>query len=208
MIWLALLLSEGQPGLTPFTLRNGGEVLTSDDYVTRAAGTGKSGVIVVEILIDPTRKPQSCGLAATSGSSDLDLRACAAGMARGKYTPATDENGVPMYGVVRLRVRRVLERFCDDPKGAPKWPADLVLEVTKLPEGRESLRVEQAYLVDEQGAVQRCSVQQTSGFGTFDTGACATMTKLQHYAPARDKADKAWPVVRTQEIEFTSVRRP
>ncbi|RYG98661.1 MAG: TonB family protein [Alphaproteobacteria bacterium] len=204
MIWLAMLVLGQQAPLTPVTVRNESELLTSDDYVTRAAGLGKSGYTVVEVFVDATGKPQTCGVAATSGSRDLDLKACAAAVLRGKYTPAADENGVAMYGIHRLRVRWVLESFFDAAVGKPKSPADLVLEVAKLPEGRGSVAVELAYFVDEQGAVQRCSVLQTSGFQAFDTGACSTMKKLQRYAPAKDKADKAWPVVRTQRIEFTS----
>jgi TonB family protein len=204
MIWLAMLVLGGQTQLTPVTVRNGSELLTSDDYVTRAAGLGKSGFTVVEVLVDAAGKPQTCGVAATSGSKDLDLKACAAAVLRGKYTPAADENGVAMYGVHRLRVRWVLQSFFDIPAGTSKSPPDLVLEVAKLPEGRRSVAVELAYFVDEQGAIQRCSVLESSGFQAFDTGACSTMKKLQRYAPAKDKADKAWPVVRTQEIEFTS----
>ena len=204
MIWLAMLVLGEQAPLTPVAVRNESELLTSDDYVTRAAGLGKSGYTVVEVLVDATGKPQTCGVAATSGSKDLDVRACAAAVLRGKYMPAADEKGLPMYGVHRLRVRWVLESFFDGAAGTPKWPADLVLEVAKLPEGRRSVAVALAYFVDEQGAIQRCSVLQSSGFHSFDTGACSAMTKLQRYAPAKDKADKAWPVIRTQRLEFTS----
>lgn len=203
MIWLAMLLLGEQGQLRPVTVLNESELLTSDDYVTRAAGLGKSGYTVVEVLVDATGKPLTCGVAATSGSKDLDVKACAAAVLRGKYTPAADENGMAMYGVHRLRVRWVLESFFDPASRVPKSPADLVLEVAKLPEGRRSVAVALAYFVDEQGAIQRCSVLQSSGFPAFDTLACSTMTKLQRYAPATDKSDKAWPVVRTQRIEFT-----
>lgn len=203
MIWLAMLVLGEQAQLTPVTVRNESELLTSDDYVTRAAGLGKSGFTVVEVLVDAAGKPQTCGVAAKSGSKDLDLKACAAAVLRGKYTPAADENGLPMYGIHRLRVRWVLESFFEPSARTPKSPADLVLEVAKLPEGRRSVTVALAYFVDEQGAIQRCSVLQSSGFEPFDTRACSAMTKLQRYAPAKDKADKPWPVVRTQRIEFT-----
>lgn len=208
MIWLAMLMLGEQAALTPVTVRNDAELLTSDDYVTRATGLGKSGFTVVEVLVDATGKPQTCGVAATSGSKDLDLRACAAAVLRGKYTPAADENGLPMYGVHRLRVRWVLQSFFDGTAPTPKSPADLVLEVAKLPEGRKSVNVALAYLVDEQGVIQRCSVLESSGFQAFDSGACSAMTKLQRYAPAKDKADKVWPVIRTQRVEFTSSQKP
>lgn len=113
MFWLVMLVLGGQGTLTPVIVRNASEMLTSDDYVSRAVGTGKSGYTVVEILIDPTGKPQTCGVVSTSGSKDLDLKACAAGVLRGKYAPATDETGSPMYGVYRMRVRWHMELFFD-----------------------------------------------------------------------------------------------
>lgn len=208
MIWLAMLVLGEQAALTPVAVSNAGEMLTSDDYETRPAGLGKSGFTVVEVLVDATGKPQTCGVAATSGSNDLDLKACAAAVLRGKYTPAADENGLPMHGVYRMRVRWVLQSFFDGAPGSPKSPADLVLEVAKLPEGRRSVEVTLAYLVNEQGAVQRCSVLQSSGFQTFDASACTAMKKLQRYAPAKDKAEKAWPVVRTQRVKFSAGQTP
>jgi TonB family protein len=204
MFWLTMLLLGEQAALTPAIIRNANELLTSDDYVARAVGTDKSGLTLVEILIDPTGKPQTCGVAATNGSKDLDLKACAAAVLRGKYTPAADENGLPMYGVYRLKVHWRMELFFDGPASKPKLPADLVLEVKTLPEGRKSVAVTLAYFVDEEGAIQRCSVLQSSGFTAFDTGACSAMKKRYRYAPAKDKAGKAWPVVRRQQIEFTS----
>lgn len=210
MIWLAMLaLGEVAP-LTLVTMQNESELLTPDDYVRRAAGMEKSGMTVVEVLIDEAGKPQTCGVSATSGSEDLDLKACAAAVLRGKYTPAADEDGLPMHGVYRLRVRWVLEQRIFDGVsiGTPKSPADLVLEVAKLPEGRKSVTLTMAYLVNEQGAIQRCSVVQSSGFQTFDSGACSAMTKLQHYAPAKDKAGTTWRVVRKQRVEFISDHKP
>jgi TonB family protein len=206
MFWLVMLVLGGQGTLTPVIVRNASEMLTSDDYVSRAAGTGKSGFTVVEILIDPTGKPQTCGLVSTSGSKDLDLKACAAGVLRGKYAPATDETGSPMYGVYRMRVRWHMELFFDASTRTPKVPADIVLEVAKLPAGQKSVAVTLAYLVGEDGAIRRCSVITSSGSAPFDTGACSSMIKHYRYAPAKDKADKAWPVIRMQRIEFTSTK--
>jgi protein TonB len=208
MLWPAMLVLGAQAALTPAAIRNEDDFLTSDDYVTRAAGTNRSGLTVVEVLVDPAGKPQTCGVASASGSKDLDLRACAAAVLRGKYTPAADEHRLPMFGILRMRVLWVLQSFFDGSVGARKFPADIVFEVAKLPGERRSIQVELAYFVDEQGAIQRCSVMQSSGFQEFDTSACSTMKKLYRFAPAKDKADKAWPVIRTQKVEFTMGQMP
>ncbi len=67
MFWLVMLVLGGQGTLTPVIVRNPSEMLTSDDYVARAAGTGKSGYTVVEILID---RPESRRRAALSRPAD------------------------------------------------------------------------------------------------------------------------------------------
>ncbi|WP_341207619.1 TonB family protein [uncultured Sphingomonas sp.] len=209
MIWMAMLvLEETQIALVPATITNQSELLSPEDYVTRAAGLEKSGLTVVEVLVDPTGKPQTCGVASSSGSKDLDLKACAAAVLRGKYTPATDENKRPLYGILRLRVRWILTNVFDGPSGKPQSPPDIVFEVAKLPEARRSVQVALTYLVNEQGAIERCSVLQSSGFKAFDASACSTMKKLYRFAPAKDKADKPWPVVRMQRVEFATSQMP
>lgn len=208
MILLAMLMLEAQAALTSATILNQNELLSPEDYVTRAAGLEKSGLTVVEVLVDPTGKPQTCGVASSSGSKDLDLKACAAAVLRGKFTPAADENSQPMHGILRLRVRWILTNVFDGPSGKPQSPPDISFEVAKLPEARKSIQVALTYFVNEQGAIERCSVLQSSGIQAFDASACSTMKKLYRFAPAKDKADKPWPVVRMQRVEFTTGQAP
>lgn len=104
MLWPAMLVLGAQAALTPAVIRNVDEILTSDDYATRADGTAKRGLTVIEVLVDPAGKPQTCGVASASGSKERDLRACAEAVLRGKYTPAADEHRLPVFGILRLRV--------------------------------------------------------------------------------------------------------
>jgi TonB family protein len=203
-----MVMLEAQAALTSATILNQNELLSPEDYVTRAAGLEKSGLTVVEVLVDPTGKPQTCGVASSSGSKDLDLKACAAAVLRGKFTPAADENNEKMHGILRLRVRWILTNVFDGPSGKPQSPPDISFEVAKLPEARKSVQVALTYLVNEQGAIERCSVLQSSGIQAFDASACSTMKKLCRFAPAKDKADKPWPVVRMQRVEFTTSQAP
>jgi len=60
-----------------------------------------------------------------------------------------------------------MELFFDASTPTPKVPADIVLEVAKLPAGRRSVAVTLAYLVREDGAIRRCSVITSSGSAAF-----------------------------------------
>jgi TonB family protein len=197
MIWLTLLAAGEQATFAPVGVRNVGSLLSSDDYPFRANGTGKSGLSGVDILVDPGGKPLTCSVVVSSGSEDLDVHACAAAIRRGSFTPAVDETGRPMHGVYRLQVRWQL------PDGDQKTtPPDVTLEVSKLPEDRRRPTVFLGYLVDEQGRITRCAVLESSKLPAYDAAACAAMPERYRFAPARDKAGKAWPVVRTQIVGF------
>ena len=193
MIWLALLMA-GEQAITPVGARDPDRWLSTEDYPLRAGGTGKSGLSGVDVFVDPAGKPQTCTVAVSSGSEDLDVQACAAAIRRGSYTPAA-EAGRPMHGVYRLQVRWLLP---DDDRAIT--PPDVTLDVAKLPAGQRLLRMGLGYLVDEQGRITRCTVLQPSRFPAYDAAACAAMPKRYRFAPARDKAGKAWPVVRTQIV--------
>lgn len=202
MIWLALLVAVNQAeSFTPVVARNMGDWLSSEDYPLRAGGTGKAGITEADIFVDAAGTPQTCTVAVSSGSEDLDVHACAAGIRRGRFTPAADETGRPVYGVFRFRTRWQLSQ--DD---RSKTSPDVTLQVAKLPHGRRLLELELGYVVDEQGRIERCAVLKSSGFSSYDSTACATMPQRYRFAPARDKAGKAWPVVRTQTIGFETAQ--
>jgi TonB family protein len=197
MIWLALLGVGGQATMTPVGARNVDTWLSSEDYPLRANAIGESGLSSVDVLVDPVGKPLACTVVVPSGSEDLDVQACAAAIRRGSFTPAADETRRPMHGVYNLRVR--WQQPTDD---RVITPPDVTLDVSKLPEGRRLLVVTLGYLVNEQGRITRCAVLASSKVPAYDAAACAAMPERYRFAPARDKAGKAWPVVRTQIVGF------
>lgn len=197
MIWLALAIMGDQvEAFTPVVARNIDEWIASEDYPLRARGTEKAGVTEADVFVDSAGKPQTCTVAVSSGSEDLDVQSCAAAIRRGQFTPAADEAGRPVHGVYRFRTRWLLS---DD---SSKLPADITLQVARLPQGQSSLKLELAYVVDEQGRIERCAVQESSGFPVYDAAACAAMPQRYRFAPARDKAGKVWRVIRTQTVAF------
>lgn len=201
MIWLLFAIGDVAELFTPVVARNMGDWLSSEDYPLRAGGTGQRGVTEADVFVDAAGTPQTCTVAVSSGSSDLDVQACAAAVRRGRFTPATDEAGRPTHGVFRFRTRW---QFPGDDRSIT--PSNVTLQVEKLPQGRRSLKLELGYVVDEQGRIERCAVLTSSGFPAYDAAACAAMPERYRFAPARDRAGKAWPVVRTQTVGFQTAQ--
>lgn len=198
MIWLLLFAADAPAQtFTPATARNASEWLSSDDYLLRAVGTEKTGVTQVDILIDPVGKALTCGVAGSSGSSDLDVRTCAAAIQRGRFSPAMDDAGRPTYGIYRFRAVWLL--LGNDSR---MLLPDVILEVPTLPAGRHTLSLSLGYAVNEDGRITSCRVLRTSGYPAYDAAACAAMPHRYRFAPARDKSGKAVSVIRTQLVGF------
>jgi outer membrane biosynthesis protein TonB len=175
--------------------------LNEGSYVGRALGMERSGDSVTDIFVDPSGTPQACYVVASSGSKDLDGQSCAASMHKGKFSPARDDTGKATFGVYRYRV---IWRIHDDFSAGSSLanPADITLAVARLPQGKTYLLTHLRYIVDETGRIQRCAVDQTSGFAKVDQAACETMPQRFTFAPARDAQGVAHPVVRTQSVAF------
>lgn len=211
MIWLAMLaegaLAQGTT-FTPAVALNQAAWLSEDNYPTRAAGLRKGGNTQADIFVDRTGRPQACYVVQSSGSKDLDGQSCAAAMHRGRFTPARDEAGQPtnaMYRfVTRWQVEDGIDNMLTSLPGRPRTsvPADVTLTVGKLPAGQTAVALVLRYVVDATGAITRCAVEHSSGVPALDRAACAAMPGRFRFAPARDKAGTAWPVIRTQTVAF------
>jgi TonB family protein len=203
-MWFAVLTLAVDPALlfAPAKAINEEAWLTADDYPYRAQKLEHNGVTQEDIFINAMGKPETCTIIVSSGSKDLDSTSCAAAIRRGRFTPARDETGKPMNGVYRFRTIW----FQDEVVG--KLPADVTLSIAKLPHGTASATVNLRYIVDEQGRIIRCAVDQTSGVAELDLAACSAMRQRYRFAPARDGAGRAWPVVRTQSVAFDVATPP
>ncbi len=200
---IALIIARAAPAsLTPPVPINPGKWLTADGFPVRASEPGRTGTSHIDVFDGADGKPQACQTAISSGWEDFDGQACAAAIYRGKFTPATDAAGRPMNGVYRFKVSWLRIR---SPRPDPNTP-DVMLAVSKLPESGPNTRVVLNYLVDETGHIAQCAVAASSGSTKFDALACRTMPTLHTFAPARDGKGKAWPVVRTQSVEFELMR--
>ncbi len=196
---IAFILGQAAPAsFAPPSPTNQKEWLVTEDYPLRPAILDRTGFTEADIFIGTDGKPQACYIAVSSGWEDFDGQTCAAAMKRGKFKPAIDEAGKPMNGIYRFTVSWILEK--SDSKR--KFPADVSLTVSQLPDGNHDARVTLHYLVDETGRITRCQVAKSSGSPKFDALACRAMPTRYTFAPARDAAGKAWPVARSQTVGF------
>jgi TonB family protein len=75
-----------------------GSIVAVSDYPETALAERRSGQSMVAVKVSELGLPTGCEITTGSGSSDLDLKACAISM-RWKYQPALDFNGNPSPGI-------------------------------------------------------------------------------------------------------------
>jgi hypothetical protein len=106
---------------------------------------------------------QDCSAEQSSGDARLDAYTCALILKRGKFkAPARWLDGSPAYGVVRLPVFWAAR----SPTPPPPFQADLVLTVSKLPDGVRSPAVERLmFAADENGHFVSCESRPPQTYG-------------------------------------------
>jgi hypothetical protein len=123
-------------------------------YPQAALRNGWSAAILLEAIVDPEGRILVCSPVAMFGEPELAKQICA--IFKGiKIDPATID-GKPSYGMIKTAVRFTIppRRFSD-----LKHPADVKLDVNKLPDGEHSLTVKVNVLVGEDGKVEGCKGQ-------------------------------------------------
>ena len=83
--------------------------VTTYDYPPTAMREGRQGLSVISITITRDGRATDCSIHQSSGSPDLDARACEVTTTRTRFTPARGERGEPIDMAVRLPIRWVLQ---------------------------------------------------------------------------------------------------
>ena len=80
--------------------------VTSRDFPDDTIAPGKSYDVSVKMNVDASGRITTCTVASSSGSPQVDQKACELVMARGKYEPARSADGraVPALAGMRYRV--------------------------------------------------------------------------------------------------------
>lgn len=85
---IAVLLCAGDAAAQTWT--------TEGDYPAKALREKREGTVHFSVLVGSDGKGKSCSVTQSSGSPDLDAASCEMVMRRGRWTPATDTQGIPV----------------------------------------------------------------------------------------------------------------
>ena len=96
MILLALLAAATQPvPLKPIE-----KLLSESDKLAVVDRIGAQGTVGIKVTIDPTGRVSDCSIARSSGFERLDAETCKVVQQRARFSPARDELGRPVAGVL------------------------------------------------------------------------------------------------------------
>ena len=155
----------------------------------------RDGVVFANVALDFMGTPMGCTVV-KSGSRWLDLRTCA-GLMRLRYVPARDEAGVPVASVYSTAVRWSTGGY-----GSPGYLVDETVEVGKLPAGAAQPVVAVRQVIDPDGSVESCEVDQGSGVAGLDRLACGQAEGLGKLGPVKDRSGKPVRTLRVSHIQF------
>lgn len=88
------------PTVRPKALASAAQWYTTDDYPAASVRRGAQGVVRPLLHIDPLGRVRRCDIALSSGDADLDAATCSAAIRRGRFAPARDARGRPIWAVI------------------------------------------------------------------------------------------------------------
>jgi TonB family protein len=163
--------------------------LGPSDYPPSALRNGEQGVELTSLLISPTGVVEKCDIVVPSKYHDLDDAACARLM-KAEVAPAKDQNGIPVYGLIKKWNTWSIGGPVDQPVSA-----DVTLTVNHLPPGLPVTPVSKLTLVvDSSGSVEECGISTSSGNLALDTAACSAgvaAAKIEAIKNAKGEAVRA-----------------
>ncbi|WP_034160718.1 energy transducer TonB family protein [Sphingomonas sp. ERG5] len=155
------------------------------------------GVTAVDILVDPAGRPSSCNVITQMKVTPLGNWVCGQLLRNGRFYPANDQSGRPIYGVFTFWFRQNLyDTLASIPDRSTFW-----VPVNALPAGVGNPRAEVRYLVGVEGKTEGCEVSATSKSAVLDKHACDA-TRAMDFFPIADKRGVPLRTVRTRTIGF------
>jgi TonB family protein len=140
---------------------------------------------ILDITVGADGKPKACAVAVTSGTPDLDAKACDLAGARFSFTPSPN-------GSDRTERRRVMWRL-EDVSAAPDTPPIPIPSSLQLRAGDYPHRALQAgqkgitkvgVKIAATGRVAACVVMESSGHPVLDQRTCQLAASRWRYQPA------------------------
>lgn len=180
----------------PKPLLSPGTWVTDDDYPSHASYKGKAGKLHFILTIDTAGKSDGCHVTSTSGYAELDQYSCARLLKRTKFSPALDAAGHPVRSTYHGAFGWQLPQY---PKAQEIPRIDLIVEVTKLPQGYAAPALTRVHFATT-GKPDSCRVEVSSGNAAVDKVACA---QVMIQAPAPTQGVSGGPTYDTRMVMVT-----
>lgn len=200
MIILPLLIAavpqSASPPHPPLLL-NPTTLLQPNDYPTRAAQKGESGIVSMLLSVDDHGRVTNCAVTESSGSAALDTGTCALLRRKARFKPATDATGNPVAGTHR----EMAAWSIDTAAPSPTIQLMLTLSASQTP---PPAPITARLYFDAKGHVTECRIDQSGG-SAADEAACKIATTKVAIAPPHSGSPDIEPVaVRDLVIAFRS----
>jgi protein TonB len=95
MILFALLTATEPVPLKPLA-----SLLSEADKLSVVERVGAQGTVGIKVTVDPTGRVSDCSIAHSSGFKVLDSETCKVVHRKARFSPAKDEQGHPVAGVL------------------------------------------------------------------------------------------------------------
>jgi TonB family protein len=156
-------------------------VFSQEDYPEEAMRRGEQGTVFVRLLIDAAGQVDTCTVIESTGYPDLDRRTCTIVQTRAKFIPAKDEDGRPVFSLLRIPVTWALG-------SAPVVTVnpDFDITINHGPPGVPlPLRMKISYFVTPTGAITKCHQSHADGPPELVDVACKVAVRTP-YGIVRD----------------------
>ena len=178
--------------------------LSDNDYPAGAKRRGEEGTVGFALLISQQGRIEKCSVTESSGFSELDNQTCAVMAVRGRFKPATDENGMAVYGFFSGRLTWRLPGAKGRParRAASGPPSDIELEVQRLPSGALEESIGIITKIDPTGRVILCEPSnQKEGRSKLAAVACSQAKDLDVFLTKND-AGNPITLIRNLRVTF------
>lgn len=206
-ILLAAVLASGTPGIQPAKPRGDpGSWVTADDYPAESLKNNEMGYASFNLLVDPRGNAVQCSITVSSKSPVLDAETCRLITKRGKFNPAIDLNGTPIFGIFHSSVAWFsaedsysLNRLKSKYPSPPEY--DIEVAVNKMPEGKRGpITIDLGLLVDGSGRSVACQPIETMRDTVLEKIACSQAMTL--WTPIQMSDSKGSTTVQEVKVLF------
>lgn len=145
--------------------------MTNADYPESPRQRGEQGALRFRLTIDESGKPNKCEISKSSGSIAIDNLTCALMMRRAKFKPARDAKGAVIPSIYSQTT--TFQIMGEAP--AVETLADMGFIVRTLPRKAKRALLTLRVIVREDGKLDTCEIETSSGLPTVDAIACETV---------------------------------